>query len=247
MTDTKGGFLSTTDDPLSAIDTRGKPEGMSLERWSEQLLRQKLKEGKQGAHAPHLSALNRGTEAEKEMKKCWECDSWEIDWTWYDVFRCRVCNSCKEKLAEKYSLLTKTECKEDYLITDPELKDKEILPHMTKPNPHKTTWNDMQLFLRYQVEARAVAKWGSFEALDAEFEKRAGEKRKKKEEKFKSKLRELKNRTRVETWKRKGGDGSGARPKGKHEHVWGVLVEKGDGVALRTCEECGLEVEEVVL
>lgn len=246
MTDTKGGFLSTIDDPLSALDTRGKPENMPLEKWSEVLLRQKLKESKQGAHAPHLSELVRGTDKEKELKKCWECQSWEIDWKLYEVFRCRVCNTCKDKLPEKYSLLTKTECKEDYLITDPELKDTEILPHLTKPNPHKSTWNDMQLFLRYQVEARAIAKWGSFEALDAEFEKRAGVKRRKKEEKFKSKLKELKNKTRVETWKRKGTGGDGMK-KGKHEHVWGLLVENGDGMAVRTCEECGFEVEELVL
>ena len=221
---------------------------MTLEKWSEVLLRQKLKESKQGAHAPPLSELARGTDKEKELKKCWECQSWEIDWKWYEIFRCRVCNTCKDKLPEKYSLLTKTECKEDYLITDPELKDTEILPHLTKPNPHKSTWNDMQLFLRYQVEARAVEKWGSFEALDAEFEKRAGAKRAKKEEKFRSKLRELKNKTRVETWKRKGTGGDGMK-KAKHEHVWGVLVEIGDGVGVgvRTCEECGLEVEELVL
>ena len=110
----------------------------------------------------------------------------------------------------------------------------------------------MQLFLRYQVEARALAKWGSFEAMDAEFEKRTNEKRRKKEEKFRIKLRELKNKTRVETWKRKSsgelGAGRGAGPGGgKHEHVWGLLLEKGDGVTVRTCEDCGFEVEEIVL
>lgn len=253
MTDTKGGFLSTTDDPASAIDTRGKPENMSLEKWSQHLLRQKLKEQKLGAHAPHLSALDRGTEKEEMLKKCWECESWELDWKFYEIFRCRVCNACKEKFPDKYSLLTKTECKEDYLITDPELKDSEILPHMTKPNPHKSTWNDMQLFLRYQVEARALAKWGSFEAMDAEFEKRTTGKRRKKEEKFRNKLRELKNKTRVETWKRKNSDlGEGRATAGsrggKHEHVWGPLLENGDdGVTVRTCEDCGFEVEEIAL
>ena len=108
----------------------------------------------------------------------------------------------------------------------------------------------MQLFLRYQVETRALAMWGSFEAMDAEFEKRTKEKRRKKEEKFRNKLRELKNKTRVETWKRKGsgelGADAGARG-GKHEHVWGPLLENGDGVTVRTCEDCGLEVEEIVL
>lgn len=110
----------------------------------------------------------------------------------------------------------------------------------------------MQLFLRYQVEARTVAKWGSFEALDEEFEKRSKEKRRKKDEKFKLKLRELKNKTRVETWKRRGdkddGGGGGGRRGGRHEHVWGIAVEKeGEGVAVRTCEECGFEVDEVML
>ncbi|KAG0785142.1 hypothetical protein G6F22_008062 [Rhizopus arrhizus] len=36
----------------------------------------------------------------------------------------------------------------DYLLTDPELKDTELLPHWSKPNPHKSTWNDMMLYVR---------------------------------------------------------------------------------------------------
>ena len=35
-----------------------------------------------------------------------------------DVFGVPVCNSCKRKNEDKYSLLTKSECKEDYLLTD---------------------------------------------------------------------------------------------------------------------------------
>ncbi|KAF8468281.1 XPA protein C-terminus-domain-containing protein, partial [Kalaharituber pfeilii] len=246
MTDTKGGFLSTVDDPLSimAIDTTGKPDDMSIEAWADHLRRKKMRESKQGAFEPHLSALNRGTDKEKLQEKCYECGSWEIDWQFLEVFRCRVCHKCKEKMPEKYSLLTKTECKEDYLITDPELKDTTILPHLSKPNPHKSTWNDMQLFLRYQVEERAIAKWGSFEKLDEEFEKRQGEKKRKRDEKFRLKLKELKNRTRVETWKRSGGS-NGEKKGKKHEHIWGVPVQGEGGMEVRRCEECGFEVEEL--
>ena len=42
----------------------------------------------------------------------------DIDQTFRKVFRCLVCNKCKNDKPEKYSLLTKTECKEDYLLTD---------------------------------------------------------------------------------------------------------------------------------
>lgn len=68
--------------------------------------------------------------------KCVECQSIDIDQTYKKVFGCLVCNSCKNEKPEKYSLLTKTECKEvclgrlihpacnkgpfskDYLLTD---------------------------------------------------------------------------------------------------------------------------------
>jgi DNA-repair protein complementing XP-A cells len=44
--------------------------------------------------------------------KCKECQSMDIDQTFKKVFGCLVCNKCKNEQAEKYSLLTKTECKE---------------------------------------------------------------------------------------------------------------------------------------
>lgn len=44
--------------------------------------------------------------------KCRECGSVDIDTTYKRVFGCLVCGSCKNAHPEKYSLLTKTECKE---------------------------------------------------------------------------------------------------------------------------------------
>lgn len=69
-----------------------------------------------------------------------------------------------------------------------ELRDVEILPHLSKPNPHKATWNNMMLYLREQVEEFAFKKWGGEEGLDEEYEKRVSLKKKKKDKKFKSKL-----------------------------------------------------------
>ena len=147
--------------------------------------------------------------------KCRECNSLEIDWKWQDIFGIGICNICKEKLPDKYSLLTKTEARDDYLLTDPELKDEELLPHLERPNPHKQFFHPMQLFLRLQVEAYAFSpqKWGSAEALDEEYAKRQVVSKERKQKKFKNKLEDLKKRTRVEAYKRArlAGDGGDAQ------------------------------------
>jgi len=66
------------------------------------------------------------------------------------------------------------------------LRDREVLPHVLKANPHKSTFANTMLYLRCQVEDFAWKKWGSLapEALDAEWERRAEEKKKKKVKKF---------------------------------------------------------------
>ncbi|KAH8820688.1 XPA protein C-terminus-domain-containing protein [Xylogone sp. PMI_703] len=257
MTDTKGGFLPVEDDPFNkALHASGengaeqRPAHMTLKEWERHQLLKGLKNRKQGPFEPGLSVLGDG----KDVKKCRECGSAEIDWQWDEVFKCQVCNGCKEKFPDKYSLLTKTEAKDDYLLTDPELKDPELLPHLNKPNPHKAHWHDMMLFLRYQVEEYAFnTKWGSAEALDAEFEKREAEKKKRKEDKFRAKLQELKKKTRTEAYRRNlksGGSGKGAKfgdaiGNGKHEHEWGQTVENEEGMTVKKCVECGMEVEEL--
>ncbi|TAQ88462.1 hypothetical protein B7494_g3245 [Chlorociboria aeruginascens] len=239
MTDTRGGFLNVEDDPwnkaLHAPSEGEKPAHMTLKEWERHQLLKGLRNRKEGPFEPGLSVLS------KVGKKCRECASLEIDWQWEDVFKTCVCNSCKEKFPEKYSLLTKTEAKDDYLLTDPELKDPELLPHLNKPNPHKSHWHDMMLFLRYQVEEYAFnTKWGSAEALDAEFEKREVDKKKRKEDKFKSKLQELKKKTRTEAYRRHATNGGRGEfgdviGSGKHEHEWGQTIENEDGVSVKTC------------
>lgn len=42
-----------------------------------------------------------------------------------DIFGVSVCATCKRSNEDKYSLLTKGECKEDYLLTDGESR---VLP-----------------------------------------------------------------------------------------------------------------------
>lgn len=123
MTDTKGGFLTTDDDPHnyalggrkpSEPEEQQRPKHMSLQEWERLQLIRNLKRQKAGPYEPGLSVLD----DDAKRKKCRECSSLEIDFVWEEVFHVCVCNKCKEKFPEKYSLLTKTECKDDYLLTE---------------------------------------------------------------------------------------------------------------------------------
>jgi len=116
MTDTKGGFMSVEDDPFNRVlhapeKNSGKPEHMTLKEWERHQLLKGLRNRKEGPFEPGLGLAPTG-------KKCRECGSLEIDWQWDEVFTCQVCGKCKDKFPEKYSLLTKTEAKNDYLLTD---------------------------------------------------------------------------------------------------------------------------------
>ena len=136
-----------------------------------------------------------------------------------------------------------------------ELKDKDLLPHLEKPNPHKSTYHNMMLYLRCQVEEYAFSdkKWGSPESLDDEFIRREADKKRRKESKFKSKLADLKKRTRVEAHQRaRKGGGRGNfgddMGDGKHVHEFGRPIDNlTTGIPVRTCIGCGLEIEELEL
>ncbi len=109
------------------------------------------------------------------------------------------------------------------------------MPHLLKANPHKSTYANMMLFLRYQVEEFAWKKWGSPEALDAEYERRMSLKSKKKNKKFEDSLKELRRRTRETVWQR--------RKDQEHKHVFGVTEKNPDGMGIQVCHECGFTIE----
>ena len=95
----------------------------------------------------------------------------------------------------------------------------------------------MMLYLRCQVEAFAFSdkKWGSGEALDAEFERREKEKKKKKGKKFEDKLKELRKRTRTNIWHKRQDE--------RHVHDFSDgVVRNLDGTEKEVCKECGFEV-----
>jgi DNA-repair protein complementing XP-A cells len=179
--------------------------------------------------------------------KCYECNTFEINQKLWDVFKCRVCRRCEKNNPNKYSLLTKTECREDYFLTEPELQDVGILARMEKPNPHGT-YSRMQLFLRYQVEEFAFKKWGGPEGLDQEWVRREEGKVKRRDKKYEDKMKEMRKKTRAEEYNRKLREGKFD----DHTHSWSNYFDGGeneDGMALkkRRCLHCGFETEEIVI
>jgi len=126
MTDTKGGFLTQEDDPFNKAlhvsdgKEEQKPANMAQKEWERHQLVQSLRRNREGPFEPGLSVLD----DKSKRKTCRECGSLEIDWKWEEMLRCCICHSCREKYPERYSLLTKTEAKEDYLLTDRESIDR---------------------------------------------------------------------------------------------------------------------------
>jgi DNA-repair protein complementing XP-A cells len=144
--DTKGGFFipkpidELLESPANPLESPANP----LESPANQSLKPQLE----------------STRALDEDLCCSHCPSIDLDWKIYDFYRVLVCKKCKKDRPDEYSLLTKTECKQDYLLTDEELNDTEKMPHQIRKNPHKSTYSNMLLYLRKQVEEFAWMKWG---------------------------------------------------------------------------------------
>ncbi|KAI5970171.1 RAD14 [Candida margitis] len=224
MQDTKGGFIHDEDRPRVDEET--------LQEWKDK--QKELEQLKKAAPPIDIDTA----------PKCYECGSLDIDLNLYTNFgKVRACRSCIKKMPEKYSLLVKTECKEDYLLTEPELQDLSLLPRIEKPNPHG--YSRMQLFLRFQVEEFAFKKWGSSEGLDLEWERREQNKLKRKEKKYQDALREMRKKTRAEEFTRKLRHGKSLNE--RHVHDWSAPLKMSENTIKRRCIECGIEVEEVVI
>jgi len=120
-----------------------------------------------------------------------------------------------------------------------ELRDEELLPHLLKANPHASTYANMMLYVRYQVEDFAWKKWGSPEALDAEYERRVSEKKKKKNKKFEQGLRDLRKRTKEGVWQKRRDE--------EHRHVFGELEVGPHGAGRQVCHSCGFTIDVEVI
>nr|SVE84040.1 EOG090X0KP6 [Daphnia pulex] len=83
---------------------------------------------------------------------CDECEQPLHDSLLYRSFSCPVCDTCKDANDDKYSLITRTDARQEYLLKDCDLDLREpILRFILRKNPLNPRWGDMKLYLRLQA------------------------------------------------------------------------------------------------
>lgn len=212
----------------------------TLEQWREEQ-RQRRNLYENAPPPEHIS----------QAMKCQECHiNIEMDPVLDDVFKIHVCKQCAKLYPQKYSLLTKTECKEDYFLTEDELNDQDLFHKLEKPNPHSGTFARMQLFVRCEIEAFAFKKWGGEDGLDQEWQRRETNKAKRKEQLYKKEIETMRLKTRAQEFTKRLRE----KKYGKlnHKHQFGDPIdtykdEDGNTMVKRRCADCGLEVDEIEL
>jgi len=114
-----------------------------------------------------------------------------------------ACDECKNMEKDgPHQLITKTDAKKEFLLKDSDFekgeRDKPFVPlkFVLRKNPHNPRWGDMKLFLRTQVESRALDVWGTEEALEAEHEAREEKQVMAKSKKYEKKMKELRKTVR---------------------------------------------------
>jgi len=169
---------------------------------------------------------------EPDRPQCQECGEDLADSYLFRNFNLEVCDKCKDTEKDgKHELITKTDSKNEFLLQDTHFEREPPLKFISRKNPHHQSWGEMKLFLRVQVEKRALEVWGSEEALEAEHEKREDRRDKLKVKKFNKKLKALKMQVRGSLYKKVDIE--------VHEHEYGeeVYNEEEDEYS-RTCKTC---------
>lgn len=142
---------------------------------------------------------------------CVECEEEYADSFLYKNFGLSCCDKCKNE--ENSMLITKTTAREEFLLKDCDFDKREPpLNFISRKNPHKSTWAEMKLYLRAQVEARALEIFGSLEKIAEQKELREDKKELTKAKRYNKQLSELRKAVRSTLYD---------KTTKKHEHEFG--------------------------
>ncbi|KAI3412005.1 hypothetical protein GPALN_002057 [Globodera pallida] len=118
----------------------------------------------------------------------------------WNRFNYPVCDLCRDETG-RHKLIARTEAKEMYLLKDCDLDlRKPLLRFLPKKNPHNPRYGDMKLYLKPQLEARALELYGSFEKLEEEREKRERLRKAAAEKRFEKKIQTIRKEDFVTDW-----------------------------------------------
>ena len=87
----------------------------------------------------------------KNGPQCEECGEELADSHLFRNFNLEVCDKCKETEKDgKHELITKTDAKNEFLLKDTDfVRPEPALKFIARKNPHKESWGEMKLYLRY--------------------------------------------------------------------------------------------------
>nr|CAG4648417.1 EOG090X0KP6 [Moina brachiata]SVE93398.1 EOG090X0KP6 [Moina brachiata] len=165
-----------------------------------------------------------------ERPHCEECDQPIHDSFLYHSFSSPVCDTCRDN-EEKHALITRTDAKREYLLKDCDLDLREpILRFILRKNPHNPRWGDMKLYLRSQIEKRALEIWETPDKLEEERDLRDNKREKTKINKFNKEVKALRMAVRSSVYKKQTTS---------HEHTFGAeQYDADEDIYFKICSSC---------
>lgn len=167
---------------------------------------------------------------ENTMKECEECHDDFLKSYLYRNFGVYVCDNCRNP-KETHELITRTDAKSKYLLKDCDLDLRNPpLRYILKKNPYHNR-GDMRLYLKYQIEERALDVHGSEEQLEEELEKREERRVSKKQKVYDKKMKSLSMQVRSSLFKKNLAG---------HEHEFGeaICIDEDNDMYRKVCKTC---------
>jgi DNA-repair protein complementing XP-A cells len=172
---------------------------------------------------------------ENFMKECEECHQDFLRSNLYRNFAVHICDDCRDPKGA-HELITRTDAKAKYLLKDCDLDlRKPRLRYILKKNPYQSR-GDMRLYLKYQIEERAIEVHGSEEKLEEELEKREERRTMKRQKVYDKKIKSLSMQVRSSLYKHK---------LDAHEHEFGeaICIDDESDIYQKTCKTCNYKWE----
>ena len=176
-----GGFIPEDEDPRPAALGRGRgsASGPPVQARPVNVARAP----QQHSQGHHILRNPSPGAAANQRNRCGECATGIPCGDLHAVFGIQVCSSCRKQL----SFVSKTTAKQQYLLTDADLK---LLKSMERKNPQHADWTAMKLYLERQVQEISYKKYGGQEGLEEEARRRVSKKLDKRIQQRESKVKE---------------------------------------------------------
>ncbi|XP_059054384.1 DNA repair protein complementing XP-A cells homolog, partial [Achroia grisella] len=167
-----------------------------------------------------------------QQPRCLRCDGLFPQSFLFDNFDHSVCDDCRDDEGA-HALVPRTEAKSEYLLKDCDLDSRPPpLRCLRRRNPHRAGYGEMRLYLRAQLEERALAVWGSRDELQAERGRRLEARDATRQRQARRRLRELRMDVRSSLYD---------RSHRAHQHRYGPerRAARDEDSFERACLDCG--------